>query len=401
MRDSLLSVFVNNAKPETMEAAISAAEGYAAILAKDETDLPEHPDDRSMEVNRTWSSLVMASAAGPKQPNAKPTGRKTFSRKERREFRRRKEKEGKKDHWVNSNPMMEMMMEAFEDMCRMKGGGGEYQEGNGGQPGQGYFPEGNRPQPGQDNYSEGKGQGKPFQHPTHPQGDQRGYQKPAEGRGHDGVPRCYKCRKPGHIRRECVFADDDSLGVQFFCDEHVPLSADYALGAPVRGTAEGPNGSPKEKSVSRDTSSVTTSKPRMQAKDGDSHDREMERDEKGIPMTRAGYKNVNLRVETTPELTYQRLALNVNSNKNTPSTLICRTDIQVHGVLIDCIIDTGATRTMLSHSIYEKLKNLLGVLEITEVTLLSASGDRCKLLGEILLPFQLRGVSYTQKVLVA
>jgi hypothetical protein len=104
----------------------------------------------------------------------------------------------------------------------------------------------------------------------------------------------------------------------------------------------------------------------MVVKKGDSHDPGMERSEKGIPMTRTGYKNVNLRVETTPELTYQKLALNVNNNKNTPSALTCRTDIQVHGVLIDCIIDTGATRTMLSHSIYEKLKNLLGVLEITE-----------------------------------
>jgi hypothetical protein len=51
--------------------------------------------------------------------------------------------------------------------------------------------------------------------------------------------------------------------------------------------------------------------------------------------------------------------------------------------------------------IYKQLKKMLGVLEITEVMLLSVSRDRCKVMREIVLPFQLRGVSYTQKVLVA
>jgi hypothetical protein len=68
---------------------------------------------------------------------------------------------------------------------------------------------------------------------------------------------------------------------------------------------------------------------------------------------------------------------------------------------LDAIIDTGAVRTMLSYAVYEKFKRLLGVLDLTDVTLLSASGDICKVAGEVTLPFQLRGVSYTQKVLVA
>ena len=115
--EALLAVFVNNAKPETMEAAISASEGFAAILAKDQSDLPDHPDNRDMDVDRTLSSLALASAAGPRQPNVKPAGNKTFSKKERREYREKKEKEGKKDLWVNSNPMNKIIFKLTTIGC--------------------------------------------------------------------------------------------------------------------------------------------------------------------------------------------------------------------------------------------------------------------------------------------
>ena len=42
------------------------------------------------------------------------------------------------------NPMKEMMMKAFEDMCRMKRGGGKYPEDNRDQPRQSNFPDGNK-----------------------------------------------------------------------------------------------------------------------------------------------------------------------------------------------------------------------------------------------------------------
>ena len=109
----------------------------------------------------------------------------------------------------------------------------------------------------------------------------------------------------------------------------------------------------------------------------------------------------NLRVGASDDVTYHRLALNVNNDQNTHGTRSCRADVLVHNVVLDAIIDTGAVRTMLSYAVYEKFRRLLGVLDLTDVTLMSASGDKCKLAGEVTLPFQLRGVSYTQKVLVA
>jgi predicted aspartyl protease len=97
----------------------------------------------------------------------------------------------------------------------------------------------------------------------------------------------------------------------------------------------------------------------------------------------------------------ERITLSVNCNKNSPVTMACRTDVIVHGVILDAIIDTGAVRTMISNKIYEKFKNLLGVMEVTEISLHSASGNECKILREVQLNFVLRGLQYTQKAIVA
>jgi hypothetical protein len=56
---------------------------------------------------------------------------------------------------------------------------------------------------------------------------------------------------------------------------------------------------------------------------------------------------------------------------------------------------------MISSKIYEKFKNLLGVMEVTDISLHSASGNRCKILGEVQLNFVLRGKNYSQKAVVA
>jgi hypothetical protein len=84
IRDSLLSVFVNNGHPETMEMAISAAEGYSAILTKDNTDLSDHPDKRGVDDDMALSALVAAAGGGSKQPKAKAEGQKPFPRKEKK-----------------------------------------------------------------------------------------------------------------------------------------------------------------------------------------------------------------------------------------------------------------------------------------------------------------------------
>jgi hypothetical protein len=62
IRDPLMAIFVNKGHPETMEMAISAAEGHSAILSKDDIDLPGHPDKRGVDDDMSLSTLVAATA---------------------------------------------------------------------------------------------------------------------------------------------------------------------------------------------------------------------------------------------------------------------------------------------------------------------------------------------------
>ena len=193
IRDPLLSMFVNNAHPDTMESAISAAEGYSAILAKDETDLPEHPDKRPVEMDTTLSALMMAAAADSKQPKTKPNGQKNFPRKE---WKGRKGREQGRDSWVNNDPMKEKLIRGFEDKCNRKAKGGYNQNSNYNNPKTTYQ--------------------------ARPQNDQRGYKKSADYKPDETVSRCYKCRRPGHIRRDCIFVSDECAIVEWYCEEHAP-----------------------------------------------------------------------------------------------------------------------------------------------------------------------------------
>jgi hypothetical protein len=123
------AVFVNNGHPETMEMAISAAEGYSAILAKDNTDLPDHPDKRGVDDDMALSALVAASAGGSQQPKAKAEGHKPFPRKEKKG--KGPSRDGpSKDSWDNRNHTTEMMVKICEDVCsrRHGGGGGGYKQ---------------------------------------------------------------------------------------------------------------------------------------------------------------------------------------------------------------------------------------------------------------------------------
>ena len=110
--------FCKNSHPELMEMAISAAEGYSAILAKDNSDLPDHPDKREVDNDISLSALVAAAAADSKQPKAKVGGHKPVPRKEKRG------KGPSRDSWDNQNHMREMMVNVCEEVCSKKFGGG-------------------------------------------------------------------------------------------------------------------------------------------------------------------------------------------------------------------------------------------------------------------------------------
>jgi predicted aspartyl protease len=96
-----------------------------------------------------------------------------------------------------------------------------------------------------------------------------------------------------------------------------------------------------------------------------------------------------------------QLSIDKDSKGEQAAVMSCRTTVTIHGIKIDAIVDTGAVRTMMSDRIYKQLSGLLGILQVTQLKLNSASGDQCKIKGEVEVPFKIKNQEYTQKVLVS
>ena len=97
--------------------------------------------------------------------------------------------------WENTNLTMEKMLKAFEEMCK-KGMGATHTFGGGSR--------------GPSKYS-GKVK------------DPKSQGKPVEDYKTGLQIRCYKCQKPGHIRRECranIYATDECALTEWYCEEH-------------------------------------------------------------------------------------------------------------------------------------------------------------------------------------
>ena len=85
----------------------------------------------------------------------------------------------------------------------------------------------------------------------------------------------------------------------------------------------------------------------------------------------------------------------------TNGAVACRTSVMIKGKVLDAIIDTGASRTLLSKAAFDRLNLADKTLKPTTLVLRSASGNNCQLLGETTLNFSLQGVTYQQPVMVA
>ena len=78
----------------------------------------------------------------------------------------------------------------------------------------------------------------------------------------------------------------------------------------------------------------------------------------------------------------------------TGKTAACRTTVTVGSQRLDTIIDKGASRTVISKSAYDKVASQLDPLEPVKMQLRSASGDACKLLGEVTLLLRIHDPEY-------
>jgi hypothetical protein len=191
IKDPHIAVFVTNKKPNTMEDAVSAAEVYAAVWARNE-DLPVHPDDRPVP-DSTQAAMVTPPAGNPKPQGAKPNGQKYYPRKIEGNGKRASNSQGRDKGWDNSQPeWIKVMKKLLEDMCKNV--------------------------PAKDN-----AQGSQTFHK-----DQKGKNKPAPRTANyeDSQPRCYRCQKIGHFRRDCrvnIGAVDECCVTEWYCDDHVDI----------------------------------------------------------------------------------------------------------------------------------------------------------------------------------
>ena len=85
----------------------------------------------------------------------------------------------------------------------------------------------------------------------------------------------------------------------------------------------------------------------------------------------------------------------------TKGAVACRTTAVVQGHALDAVIDTGAARTMVSKAVLDTLQVDMTQLKPTNVILRSASGDNCKVTGQIDLSFHLQGQPYKHNVFVS
>ena len=192
--DPSVTVHVINKDPQTMEDAISAAEGYAAIFAKDESNLPLHPDQRPTN-NEITAAVITPTTGGPKQPRGKPTGRKFFPKKGETKWKSKgKDRRG---GWDHTNLTMEKLLKALEELSG-KGIGATNSTGGG---------------------------PRRFTQRSSIKKDPTGQVKPVDEFRKEMQIRCYRCQKPGHIRRECradIYSADECALAEWYCEEHDP-----------------------------------------------------------------------------------------------------------------------------------------------------------------------------------
>jgi hypothetical protein len=192
IEDPHIAVFVTNKKPRTMEDAVSAAEAYAAVWARKE-DLPAHPD-KMPPPDTMQAALVTPPAGNPKQPGAKPNGHKNYPKKNEGNSKKASNGNVKEKGWDNSqSELIKMMRRMLEEMC--KGGA------TGSHPTQ---------------------RSQPFHK------DQKGkFNKPApNNNGFENTqPRCYRCQKIGHFKRDCrvnIGCVDECCVTEWYCEDHLP-----------------------------------------------------------------------------------------------------------------------------------------------------------------------------------
>jgi hypothetical protein len=199
IKDPHIAIFVTNKKPKTMEDAVSAAEAYAAVWARNE-DLPMHPDSRPAP-EETQTAIVNPPAGDPKQPGAKPNGPRNYSKKFESNGRKASNGNAKDRGWDNPQPeMLRKIKQILEEMCR-------------GSPAR--------------DPSQGPSARDPTQRSLLLQKDQKGKSYKPAFNNHDKEPqpRCYRCQKIGHFRRDCrvnIGAVDECCVTEWYCEDHVP-----------------------------------------------------------------------------------------------------------------------------------------------------------------------------------
>jgi hypothetical protein len=145
-------------------------------------------------VDTTLAAVVTPLTGNPKQPGAKPNGPR-FNPKKLEGGKKTSNGSGKENRWDNSqSEMYKMLKRLLEEMCK------------------GNPPRGNHTQSSQ----------------TFQNKDQKGKNKKPVYQNADNDdlrPRCYRCQKPGHIKRDCrvnIGAADECLATEWYCEEHAP-----------------------------------------------------------------------------------------------------------------------------------------------------------------------------------